>query len=297
MPKYKNRNTMFQKLHPLTQIMIVSVYIIVLLVINNPLYIIAIELSLLLLSEIDGSFEDVLKTAKFLLPDVLFIILLNPIVNQNGKTVLAHVALIHVIKFKITLEAVIYGIISGLKLTGITLVFGLANVTIHPDRLFGFLIKYLGSSALLMSITFRLFPEISASYKRIIETEKLRGNDITVGNFIERIKKQGSVINILFQSSIENSGDISEAMYARGLGAGRRSCYFYEKYSIYDAVFIIINSAIIALLIYFQLRGLNKCTFFPAFENPLGRISAAGIILCTAFYAVPLINWGWNAWK
>ena len=297
MPKFTKRNTICQKLHPLTQLMLVAVYIIVILVISNPVYIIAIELSIILLSEIDGSIKDVLKTAEFLLPAVLFIILLNPVVNQNGKTILAQVSLFHVINLKITLEAVVYGIVSGLKLIGITLVFGFANMTIHPDRLFGFLIKYLGSSALLMSITFRLFPEISASYIRIIEIEKLRGNDITDGNFIERIKKQGNVINILFQSSIENSGDISEAMYARGLGAGKRSCYFYERYSVYDIIFIAINSAVIALLIYFQLKGLNNCTFFPEAVNPLNRISIAGIIICAAFYIIPVINWGWKAWK
>lgn len=297
MPKFKKRNTLCQKLHPITQIMLVAVYIIVILVINNPVYIIAIELAVLLLSEIDGLLNDVIKTAKFLLPAVLFIILLNPVVNQNGNTILAQVSIFHIINFKITLEAVVYGIVSGIKLIGITLAFGFANMTIHPDRLFGFLIKYLGSSALLMSITFRLFPEISASYMRIIEIEKLRGNDLTGGNFIERIKKQGNVINILFQSSIENSGDISEAMYARGLGAGKRSCYFYEKYSVYDFVFIAINSVIIVLLIYFQIKGLNNCAYFPAVVNPLNRISKAGIIICAAFYIIPAFNWGWKTWK
>lgn len=295
---YKKRDTLLQKLHPLTGVLLVIMYTAGILIIKNPLYVIFLILSVAALAAADGSLLEVKGYLKMILPVTLIIVLFNTLFNHNGNTVLFKINNIPLLgSMRITLEALIYGAGESIKLVGITLVFGFGNLILHPDRTFSFFSKYIGNSALLMNMTLRLFPTILKSLNNIIEVEKLRGNKLFEKSIRKTVKNLSSVLNILFISCLEDAGDMAESMYSRGYGLGKRSVYFYEKFSAFDRLFSLIYILIILVFIFFQYSGFNQMEFYPILSNPFGNITAAGLLLCILFYLPAVINWGWKSWR
>ncbi|WP_027626643.1 energy-coupling factor transporter transmembrane component T [Clostridium lundense] len=297
---YKNRNTFLQKLHPLTGILFITVYILLFLQIKNPIYLFVMLVSLLTLAYMDNSLKDLISYAKLILPFALLMIILNPIMVHEGKTVIyqGHINYPVVGPMRITLEAIIYGIFNGIRVICVTLTFGFGNLIIHPDRAFGFFSKFLKKSSLLMSMTIRLFPTMMNSYENIVNVEKLRGNKIFHKDMKKTIKYSGNIVNILFLSSLEDSQDMAESMYSRGYGAfKKRSSYFYEKFTYGDIILILVYICIFVYFQYFNFKGFNALNFYPKVDNPLKTLSTHGYILSIMMFVPALINWRWKNCK
>lgn len=297
---YKNRNTFLQKLHPLVSIFIIFTYIISFIVINNPIYLSIILLSLMVLSYIDGSIKDLFKYGKLMLPFAVLIMILNPLLVRDGRTILY----IGKIRFPvlgpiiITMEAIMYGIFSGIRIICITLAFGFGNLIIHPDRAFGFFSRYLKKSSLLMSMIVKMFPNMMKSYENIREVEKLRGNMLIDKKIKNTVKNGGNIVNILFLSSLEDSLDVAESMYSRGYGScKKRSLYFVERFELRDKILMI--SLVISFIgiMILDYRKVFYMNFYPRVDNPFKLISINGIIFCGLLFIPSIINWWWKNWK
>lgn len=296
---YSKRNTFLQKLHPLSGVMLIISYLIVTLTMENPIYLGIIFLSILFLAYLDGCLRDVFSYVKFIIPVAILILILNPLVSHNGITVLfkgtIQIPILGIIT--ITLESLLFGLQMGAVMVIITIIFGFGNLILHPDRTFGYFAKYLKKSSLMMSMTIRFFPTLLGAYKNIIEVEKLRGNTSSNKNFIQRIKSQGNVVNILFMSSLEDAVDVSESMYSRGFGSGKRSTYFRERFRFIDiliSLFVIIE---LTYIYFFVQSGLNTMNFYPHCDNPFGILTLKGLIASFLFFIPSVINWGWNLWR
>lgn len=288
---YTNRNTFLQKLHPASALMLMLLYGGGMLLLNNPIYIALLIIWVIILSYLDGCIKEVFGLTKYLLVASLFIIIANPLINHNGNTLILYV---RSIRLYITLEALVYGIVMAFRLYGITLVLGLSNMILHPDRTFGFCSKFMGKSALLMSMTLRLFPLIFNSSRSIIDAEKMRGSSVNEKGFLKRIRNQANVVNILFMGCLEDAGDMAESMYSRGYGSGKRSTYFKEMLSGMDIAFIILFFIELVLFIVLQAGGYNSMSYYPKMDNPIGHLSVIGIVF-TAICAIPaVVNWGWK---
>jgi energy-coupling factor transport system permease protein len=265
----------------------------------KPVYLGIIFFSIISLALIDGCLKGIFTYLKLIIPVMVLVVILNPLMSHNGVTVIynSHVSVPIFGVFVITLEAVLYGLQMGIVLGVVTVIIGFGNMILHPDRTFGFFARYLKRSALLMSMTIRFFPSLMSSYKNIIEIEKLRGNLVSDKNFIKRIRNQGSVVNILFMSSLEDAVDVSESMYSRGFGVGKRSTYFREHFRKVDIMIITVMIIELVSLFYFNGLGLNYMNFYPHCDNPFSLISMQGIIICIMFLIPFFINWGWNLWR
>ncbi|WP_125152140.1 energy-coupling factor transporter transmembrane component T [Clostridium rectalis] len=297
---YKNRNTFLQKLHPVTGVFLVVMYLILFLKINNPIYLFLILISLVCLSCMDDSLKDLLSYGKLVIPITIMIVILNPLIVHTGNTVIYQGRINYPVigAIRITLEAVLYGVFSGIRVVCITLAFGLGNLIIHPDRAFGFFSKILKNSSLLMSMTIRLFPTMMTSYENIVNVEKLRGNKLFHKNMKKTVASSGNIVNILFISSLEDSSDMAESMYSRGYGAyKKRSSYFHEVFRAWDLVILIAIIICFVYFKYFEFKGFNVLSFYPKVDNPIKLLSKEGFILCVVMFIPTLVNWGWKRWK
>lgn len=297
---YKNRNTFLQKLYPITPIILIVLYITAFMMINNIIYLILILISLLILSESDGCLKECLNYGKIILPFAILLMIINPLVVRDGDTLLymGKIQFPVVGAIRITKEAILYGVLEGFRIVAVTITFGFGNLIIHPDRAFSFLSKYLKKSSLLMSMTVRMFPTILKSHHDIVEIEKLRGNSRYLGKNVKKsVKNTGNIVNILFLSSLENSADMAESMYARGYGIGKRSSYFYEKVSLWDVMMILCNVAVFVYMIILNKHGLLFMRFYPKVDNPISLLTYQGYILCALFFIPSILNWWWKLWK
>ncbi|GAA0124476.1 energy-coupling factor transporter transmembrane component T [Clostridium sp. CTA-19] len=297
---YRNRNSFLQKIHPLTSVFLIATYIIVALKLSNPVYLALIFFSVLLLAYIDNSLKSVLNYGKMIIPFAVMIIILNPILVHNGQTILYQGTFNFPVlgPMIITKEAILFGILNGFRIITITIIFGFGNLVIHPDRAFGFFSKIFKKSALLMSMTIRLFPTMMKSYENISEIEKLRGNELSTKDMKKSIKNSGNIVNILFLSSLEDSQDMAESMYSRGYGAlKKRSTYFAERYTAWDFTLIFICISILVYLEFITFKGFNSFNFYPKVDGVIEKTTKVGLILCVMTFIPAFINWGWKNWK
>lgn len=297
---YKKRNTFLQGFHPLTSVLLLTLYLAIFIVMENPIYLSIIMISILLLSYEDGSLKDLLDYGKLMLPFVLLIILLNPLLVKNGDTLIYQGKINYPLlgPTRITLEAILYGVLNGIRIICITFVFGFGNLIIHPDRAFAFFSRFLKNSSLLMSMTIRLFPTMMKSYTNIKDVERLRGNLFFHKNLKKTLISHGNIVNILFLSSMEDSSDMAEAMYSRGYGANKkRSSYFKEKFKIEDMIMILIIVIGFIYLIFLKSKGYNKLNFYPIVDNPIEQLTVHGGVFCIILFIPFLLNWGWKTWK
>lgn len=297
---YEKRNNFIQSLHPLASVLLLLLYLIVFVVIKNPIYLFLSMISVLFLAYSNGVLKELYKYIKIIIPFAVLIIILNSLLVKNGDTVIyegkINYPLFGVIR--ITLEAILFGVLNGIRITCITLIFGLANLNIHPDRAFAFFSKYIKNSALLMSMTIRLFPNMIRSFESIKEVEKLRGNKLFHKKMKNTIISHGNIVNILFLSSIEDASDTAEAMYSRGYGAhGKRSSYFKENLKSIDIVLIIFTLIGIILSFILTIKGIFNLEFYPKLENPIQCLSFHGMIFCCLLFMPFLISLRWNTWK
>ncbi len=288
---YTNRNTFLQRLHPAVALMLIVFYGGSMLLLNNPIYIAILIGWVTLLSYLDGCLNQVFGITKYLLVAAIFIIIANPLVNHNGNTVLLYVK---DIRLYVTLEALVYGVAMALRLYGITLVIGLSNMILHPDRTFSFFSKFMGKSALLMSMTLRLFPLILNSCRCIIDAEMIRGSSIKEKKFLKRMKNQGNVVTILFMGCLEDAGDMAESMYSRGYGSGKRSTYFKESLSRVDIAFTILFLLELILFTVIQAGGNNSMNYYPNIDNPFRQLSFIALAYVVLGGIPAAVNWRWK---
>lgn len=296
---YKKRDTFLQRLHPIPGILLIVLYIAAFLTIDNPLYLMGVFLSLLLLSYFDGCLNEILKYGEIIFPFAFLIMILNPLIVKNGSTVIysGHFNIPVLGRVRITLEAVLYGIVIGLRMVFVVMVCGFFNMVINPDRAFTFFSKFMKKSALLMSMTIRLFPQIMKSYRSVVEAEKLRGGEILNKGIKNKVKNYGNIVNILFISSLEDSGDMAESMYSRGYGIGKRSTYFNEKMSFWDFVYIFVCIGIFVYMEIIKSKGLNTMNYYPKCDNPFKTANTYGYVMVLLFFIPAFINWGFKKWK
>ncbi|SEF50606.1 energy-coupling factor transport system permease protein [Caloramator fervidus] len=268
-----------------TYILIILLYLIVFIVLNNLLYDLIIMFSLILFAKINKILKETFGYIKFSLYLSILIIVLNLILNRNGNTILFKIN-----GFYLTLESLIYSIFMSVRLIAILIVFAVGNILIDPDDVFSFISKIFGKTALVMSLVFRLSFKMIRQFNEIKEIEFIRGNTFE-GNFLKRIKSYSQVINILFLSSLEDSIDLAEAMYSKGFGVSKRSNYNEVYLNFYDKVLIFLVIILFLNFITYLGLGYNKFSFFPTVDSFIKRTSFLGMFFSLSFFLITFVNW------
>ncbi|GAB6181812.1 energy-coupling factor transporter transmembrane component T [Desulfotomaculum defluvii] len=292
---YKEKGLFLQSLHPAASLLYLGTLFLLALCFSNPLYQVGLLLVLLLaICSVDGLeiWEKYLKLSLFL---AIPIVLINTLMGQNGKTIIWLGPSVPVVgQLTVSMEALYYSASMSIRLIEIVSVFCLFNLMVHPDKAMSLFSRFTGKSALVINMSTRLFPIMVREFERIKNVQRMRGVNFNKGNFIERINKYTSVVNILLLSSLENSMEMAESMQARGFGSGPRSCYVRNLLRPRD--FICLISCVFALGI--SLWGLaHDCgtyTFYPLIGYLIsGTASVIVLIVLVLCLSMPvMLSWG-----
>ena len=150
----------------------------------------------------------------------LFIAVLNPFVAVEGDHVLFAGPNFWLIDFEVTSEEVLYGIVAGARLATAILATSAFLRLADPDRTQALASRVMPRSALTVALSARLAPTLRRDASGLRETLRLRGTGAERGRRAA-IRHGTRLIEPLVASSLERGIDISEAMVARGYGAGR----------------------------------------------------------------------------
>ena len=130
------------------------------LIVDNPLLLGALGLSVLAAGAAAGVGRELMRAARrTILPMLLLTVLVNVLVSRGGITVFARLGDWGVLgEVNLTLEAVIYGLVLGLRLFVVSMACLLVVCTANPDELLYALRRVSPRSALTATLTTRLIP-------------------------------------------------------------------------------------------------------------------------------------------
>jgi energy-coupling factor transporter transmembrane protein EcfT len=210
----------------------------------------------------------------------LFIFLLNPFVAVEGDHVLLSGPHFLLFDFEITSEELLYGLVAGLRLATAILATAAFLRLADPDRTQALASRIVPRSALTVALSARLAPTLRRDATGLHESLRLRGAGPRHGR--RAAIRQGAVlIEPLVASSLERGVDISEAMVARGYGAGTMTRLPEPAYTGGERLGLAVGSVgcVVGLAL---IAGLVPYAIYPLADPLLsttGLVVAGGVLL------------------
>ena len=217
----------------------------------------------------------------------LFIFLINPFVAVEGDHVLISGPHFLLFDFEVTSEELLYGLVAGLRLATAILATSAFLRLADPDRTQALASRIVPRSALTVALAARLAPTLRRDATGLHESLRLRGSGPTHGR--RAAIRQGAVlIEPLVGSSLERGVDISEAMVARGYGAGTMTRLPEPTYTRDERVGLVLG--IVGCVIGIALiLGLAPYAIYPI-ADPL--ISSVGVVIAVVVLVLSILAAG-----
>lgn len=212
------------------------------------------------------------------LPMLVIVACLNPLFNHEGVTVLTYMGY-----NPITLESVLYGIVSAFMLSALILWFSCLNKVIESDKLMYLLGRIMPSLSIVVTMALRFVPEFTAQIKRIDEAQRVIGMGVYKGSIIMRAKYGMHILSIMVTYALENAIITADSMKARGFGMKKRTHYSMYRFEARDgAVGLFIAFGILFIAVGISAEWISY-KFFPLFSVNSMTFES---ILCYALFCV-----------
>ncbi|MFA6829752.1 MAG: energy-coupling factor transporter transmembrane component T [Bacilli bacterium] len=123
--------------------------------------------------------------------------------------------------------------------------------------------------AMAISLALRFIPTLIEETNRIMKAQASRGVDFNQGKIKEKIKALISLIIPLFMTAFTTSGELADAMEARGYDPDRkRTRYKRTKWSTQDTIAVIVLALYCSAMIYFAVQRFDVTDLFPGIILP-----------------------------
>lgn len=248
----------FKGYHPLVNVLFFISIIAFGMLLRHPVYLVISFISstayYLKLSGKDGR-----KTVfRFLLPMLLFVVIINSFFNHYGVTTL----FILPSGNNFTFEALVMGIVSGITVVSVIQWFFCCNEVVTEDKFMHIFGRILPKGALVVSMILRFVPLYRRRYKEISQARKCMGLNGT-DSFICKMKNTFKNIGILVSWSFENAIETADSMKARGYGLKGRTYYSRFQWQPGDTLALILLVLFDALIIFGLVSNSAYCIYNP----------------------------------
>lgn len=293
----------FKGYHPLVNVLFFISIIAFGMLLRHPVYLVISFISstayYLKLSGKDGR-----KTVfRFLLPMLLFVVIINSFFNHYGVTTL----FILPSGNNFTFEALVMGIVSGITVVSVIQWFFCCNEVVTEDKFMHIFGRILPKGALVVSMILRFVSLYRRRYKEISQARKCMGLNGT-DSFICKMKNTFKNIGILVSWSFENAIETADSMKARGYGLKGRTYYSRFQWHTGDTLALILLVLFDALIIFGLVSNSAYCIYNPYVIinqpseigttyiinelnltiNPFGFLSIVSLIAFTLLCFLPL---------
>lgn len=174
---------------------------------------------------------------------ILIFTITNPLFSHRGTIILLYLN-----DNPITLEAILYGVFSGLMVVDMIIWLKICFIIVDTDNLLYIISLALPKTALVISVILKMLPLFKKKSKEIYNNRLVSGFCNSKFNTLkEKINVFGRVITNLPEYIME----LSLNMSARGFSSKKRSNYKLNKFTTRDSLFLLILITIILILTYF----------------------------------------------
>ena len=248
----------FKGYHPLVNVLFFISIIAFGMLLRHPVYlVISFIPSTAYYLKLSG--KDGRKTVfRFLLPMLLFVVIINSFFNHYGVTAL----FILPSGNNFTFEALVMGIVSGITVVSVIQWFFCCNEVVTEDKFMHIFGRILPKGALVVSMILRFVPLYRRRYKEISQARKCMGLNGT-DSFICKMKNTFKNIGILVSWSFENAIETADSMKARGYGLKGRTYYSRFQWHTGDTLALILLVLFDALIIFGLVSNSAYCIYNP----------------------------------
>ena len=214
--------------------------------------------------------------------------IINPLFSHKGGTLLFYLFTGN----PVTLESIIYGLISAIIIGAMLLWFSTFNQVMGVERILGAIGKVLPNVSLLITMIMRFIPQYTRHQRKVsmvnkvnkrnygekinllnrektekenvIEVRKRQKKKNGIDKIIDSIKEGSRTFSITTTWALENSIYTADSMKARGFGTGRRTNYSNYKFQKRD--YLLMGWLVILwLVVVFSLEREKVYTYYYPF--------------------------------
>ncbi|MBZ9634849.1 energy-coupling factor transporter transmembrane component T [Clostridium sp. FP1] len=198
----------------------------------------------------------------YMLPLLVFMAIINPAFNHEGVTIIFYLKNGN----PITLESILYGVMSAGMFISVILWFSCYNVVMTSDKFIYIFGKIIPALSLIFSMVLRFVPRYKQQIKIISNGQKCIGRDISQGNIIKRAKNGIKILSIMTTWALENAIETADSMKSRGYGLTKRSSFSIFHFDDRDKITLTVLSILIIYIFIGMVMGQNTMRFFPSMK-------------------------------
>jgi energy-coupling factor transport system permease protein len=236
---------------------------------QHPLILLAAGAGIYLAAILAGVAGQVRRAALIGLPIAIIIALVNPLVSNNGNTVIFRGGELLGHRFDITLEAILFGLVAGLRVIVLVAAFGLFNAVVDPDELMGAVRRVSYRSALTASLATRLVPVLVRDSMRMGDAARCRA----------RPAPRSMVARAAIASALDRAVDVAAALELRGYGSATRPARHQRPWSRHDVRVMAVAIALAIVVIGMRAFGVGE---FEPYPSPTMSTAPADLVLALA---------------
>lgn len=245
---------------------------------GHPLLLGAAAVAALAVGVAAGVGRELGRVLRLALPFALLLALVNPLVSQQGLTVIARLGELPLAgRVDVTLEATVYGGLLALRALALILACALFTAAVDPDELLRLLRPLSLRSALTATVATRMVPLLARDGRRIADAQRCRP-----GPPPSRL----ALLRAVAGGALDRAVDVAAALEVRGYGAARRPPRRRVPWSRHDRAFAAAALALVALAAAARLAGAAAFAAYPQLAGAWGPATWA---LAAAVVAVPLL--------
>lgn len=229
-----------------------------------------------------GVGREVGRVVAWMVPWALVIAVINMLVVRQGFTILARLGEVPPFgQVDLTLEALVYGLLFGLRLLVVAAAFCLFSVAVDPDDLLRVLRRASVRSALAATLATRLVPVLAADAARVGEARRCRADGGGEGA-VARV----AVLRAVASNALDRALDVAATLEVRGYGSARRGGSGGPPWSRHDRAFLTSAVVLVVLTIGARVWGWASFTTYPELHAHGGAGEAWALLVAYAVLAL-----------
>jgi energy-coupling factor transport system permease protein len=181
------------------------------------------------------------------------VVLVNALVSENGETVVARLGDLPLLgRHDVTLEALAYGGVLGLRVALLVALFALYAAAVDPDEVLRLFRPISFRSALTATLATRMVPMLERDARRLADARRCRAPSAGSPSRLALVRAASA-------GALDRAVDVAAALEVRGYGAARRPARARRPLSRADRAFC--ASAVAVLVAALAGRALGLASF------------------------------------
>ncbi len=260
--------------------------VIAVLAFENPLILAALAAAITGAAVLAHAGRLLLRAALFAIPFALLIAVVNPLVADEGLTVLWRFGELGPLgKVDVTIEGLAFGAILGLRALLVVLASAaLLAATVDADELLRGLRRISVRSALTAALAVRLVPVLGRDARRLADARRCRPDAKPKPSAAERLQ----IVRAVATGALDRALDVAATLEVRGYATPGAPApqHLREPWSRHDVAFAASSGAILALALGARLLHVGS---FDAYPFTVVAAGSREWLLCVALVVVALL--------